>query len=117
MSVIAPRTTRMSPTSDRVTSGPTSGMRIDGSPKLPRRLAARRRLATSDLHDDREDHRPALGLVVQVAGHAILDLALEQRDLADVIARVLDRGDDPRDGLGHHRVLLVEVDEPAGDDL
>ena len=46
----------------------------------------------SDLDHDREDHRPALRLLVQVARHAVLDLALEQADLADVVARVLDRG-------------------------
>src|SRR5438093_960594 len=45
---------------------------------------------SSDLDHDREDHRPPLGLLVQVARHAVLDLALEEGDLADVVARVLD---------------------------
>ena len=58
------------------------------------RVRCRRRCgasATLDLHHDREDHRPALRLLVQEARHAVLDLALEQRDLADVVARLLDR--------------------------
>src|SRR6266550_286999 len=71
----------------------------------------------SDLDHDREDHRPALRLLVQVAGHAVLDLALQETDLADMVTRVLDRGQDSLDRLAHHRVLLVLVDEAAGDDL
>ena len=55
----------------------------------------RRRVATSDLDDDREDHRSPLRLLVQVARDAVLDLGLEQCDLVDVVARVLDRLDDP----------------------
>ena len=61
-----------------------------------RRAGARRREAIgSDLHDDREDHRPPLRLLVQVTRDGVLDLHLEQRDLADVVARVLDGRDDP----------------------
>ena len=42
----------------------------------PRRAGARRREAIgSDLHDDREDHRPSLRPLVQVARHRVLDLA------------------------------------------
>ena len=47
-------------------------------------------VSPSDLDHDREDHRPALRLLVQVARHAVLDLALQQPDLADVVARVPD---------------------------
>ena len=43
------------------------------------RAVVRRRVATSDLDDDREDHRPALRLLVQEARDAVLDLGLEQR--------------------------------------
>ena len=45
----------------------------------PRRARGHLRL---DLDHDREDHRPALGLLVQVLRQAVLDLRLEQRDLA-----------------------------------
>ena len=48
--------------------------------------ACRHRL---DLDHDREDHRSALRLLVQEARDAVLDLGLEQRDLADVVARRL----------------------------
>src|SRR3972149_4539915 len=71
----------------------------------------------SDLDDDREDHRPALRLLVQEARDAVLDLGLQEGDLADVVARVLDRGDDPLDGGLDHAVVLRPVDEAAGDDL
>src|SRR3972149_10313212 len=71
----------------------------------------------SDLDDDREDHRPALRLLVQEARDAVLDLGLQQGDLADVVARVLDRGDDPHDSGLEDPVVLGPVDEAAGDDL
>src|SRR6266511_5019635 len=70
-----------------------------------------------DLHDDRKDHRPSLRLVVQVTGHRVLDLALEESDLADVVARVLDGRHHPRGGRIDDRVALVSVHEAAGDDL
>src|SRR5215211_969211 len=119
MSVTAARTSREMPTSERATSFPTSGSRIDVRPGRVRFLLAWRRLrvATLDLHDDREHHRPALGLLEQEAGHRVLDLALQQRDLADVLARVLDGLHDPSCCLVDDRVLLVAVDEAAGDDL
>src|SRR5215207_3868853 len=97
MSVTAPRTSRKIPTIERATSGPTEGSAIDPRagpdrrrPRFVRRVGVRRLVATLDLDHDREDHRPALRLLVQVARDAVLDLALQEADLADVIARVLD---------------------------
>src|SRR6476659_8500074 len=122
ISVTAPSTSRQIPKTDRATSGGTDGNAIDGRDwlLLRRRVVGRRVrrfVATLDLDHDWEDHRPPLRLLVEEAGDAVLDLALQQRDLADVVPRVLDRREDPLDRLAHHRVLLVLVDEAAGDDL
>ena len=43
-----------------------------------------------DLHHDREDHRPPLRPFEQILRQAVFDLRLEQADLADVVAWVLD---------------------------
>ncbi len=90
-----PRTRRMMATIDRVTSGLSRRQRRPGAPGAPSagrgRAPAGRHL---DLHHDREDHRAALRLLVEVARDAVLDLALEEADLADVVAGVLDRLDD-----------------------
>ena len=102
MKVIAPRISRTSPTIERTTSG------VNRAPNSTRACASARSGGTSgcappgrhplDLDDDREDHRPALRLLVQVARDAVLDLGLEQCDLVDVLARRRDRRDDAFDG-------------------
>ena len=91
------------PTIERTTSGvKMPGDVAAGSARLASSGRAARRLAgvedssgvpwpRLDLDHDREDHRPALGLLVQVARDAVLDLALEQADLADVVAGRVDR--------------------------
>src|SRR6185436_15078407 len=123
MSVIAPRTRSTSPMIERTTSGVRRELQAgllrarDGRVVAGLRAAALRRVVTSDLDDDREDHRPALRLLVQEPRDAVLDLGLEQGDLADVVARRVDRLDDPLEGLLHDRIRLVEMDEAAGDDL
>src|SRR6185436_17203929 len=109
ISVTAPSTRRQIPKTDRATSGGTDGKAIAGRDwlLLRRRVVGRRVrrfVATLNLDHDGEDHRPPLGLLVQVARDAVLDLALQQGDLADVVARVLDGGEDPLDRLAHHRV-------------
>ena len=105
MSVIAPRTSRTMP-DDRADDvrrrrrGSRNARRraCDGRAAVRAgRVERRRRSPRSDLDDDREDHRPALRLLVQVARDAVLDLGLEQGDLADVVARGVDRLDDPLD--------------------
>ena len=68
------------PRIERTTSGLTllakpaerrrRGARLDGFEGLDRVVVDRRRVAKLDLHDDREDHRPALRLLVQVARDA-----------------------------------------------
>src|SRR5690349_19653726 len=132
IAVTAPRTSRMIPISDRTTAGDSPSERLGigmpppffragarrrvDEPVLRERVDDERRWATSDLDHDGEDHRAALRLLVQEAGHAVLDLALEQRDLADPVAGLVERLADPADRLLDHRVLLVAVDEPAGDD-
>src|SRR6478735_5775129 len=123
MSVIEPRTSSVRPMIERTTSGVSRLLRAlfgrarDGREAGVFRAVVRRRVAMSDLDDDREDHRSALRLLVQEARDAVLDLRLEQSDLADVVARRVDRLDHALERLLHDRVLLVEVDEPSGDDL
>jgi hypothetical protein len=85
------------PVIERATSGPTPGTANDGidplarrRPRFVRRVGVRRFVATLDLDHDGEDHGPALRLLVQISRDAVLDLALQEADLADVIARILD---------------------------
>ena len=59
----------------------------------------------SDLDHDREDHRPALRLLVQEARQAVLDLDLQQADLAGVVARRVERGQDPLDRGRDDRIV------------
>ena len=104
MTVTAPRTRNKSPISERATCGgrlklvrdvlaPSIGFfareRAGAAVGAPSRRA--RGHARLDLDHDREDHRPALGPLVQVLRETVLDLRLEQADLARVIAGVLDR--------------------------
>src|SRR5215831_17939359 len=71
--VTTPRTSRVSPNSDRATSGETDRVGNDHPRRrrevVRRVVVVRRFVAISglDLDHDREDHRPPLRLLVQVA--------------------------------------------------
>src|SRR5437870_4203365 len=121
MAVTMPSTSRVSPTSERMTSGGSWTFGKSNADRrrvrVVRRTAGRRRAATSDLHDDGEDHRPSLRLLEQVTRYRVLDLGLQQGDLAQVLTGCLDRLDDPSDGGLDDRVALIGGHEAAGDDL
>src|SRR4029077_16270770 len=112
MRVIAPSTISVSPMIERTTSGVRRAMNVSRGPGRRARdgrlaglrAAVLRRVATSDLDHDREDHRPSLRLLVQEARQRGLDLRVEQGDLADVVARVGDRFNDSLASLAHDRV-------------
>src|SRR5688500_13304614 len=100
-SVTAPMTSSSNPSSERQMCGGSwkpAARRAAGARRRVERapVLARRRSATtaSDLDDDGEDHRPSLRALVEVLRQPILDLRLEQADLAGVVARVLDRRPD-----------------------
>src|SRR3954453_12876972 len=125
MSVIAPSTSSVSPMIERTTSGvsravsPSRGFGRRARDALVAGLRAveRRRVATSDFHDHGEDHGPPLRLLIQEARERVLDLRVEQGDLADVVAWRVDGLRHPLERLLHDRVLLVQMDEAPRDDL
>ena len=128
MSVIAPSTSSVSPMIERTTSGVSRGAMSASSGFAPRDGRAAGGLAGRRVRR-RVSPRQTSTTTGKTIGRrfvcsyrkrdsAVLDLGLEQRDLADVVARVCRSTRSTRStGLPHDRVLLVEVDEAAGDDL
>src|SRR5687767_11733692 len=99
MSVTAPTTISTRPKSDRATCGGSCNdchsceavLWLRARDRLGGRRVRVAMARSLDLDHDREHHGPALGALVQVLAERVLDLRLEQRNLADVVTRVQDR--------------------------
>src|SRR5919204_5050979 len=67
------------------------------------------------LHYDRQDHRPSTGAVVDELADGVVEMLLEELDLADVVREAL--VEDARRLLAHLGEELVRPGETAGDEL